>query len=149
MSKRRSDSTRGVHVKVKKRKGVKVRIVNVPDSDDEGPSRINTEYARLLKTRVSASGKAESVTMDRLPLPEAKVKRAAQNNPPESTVDGYEEITTGPTIPDAKAKKKRKRLNDSVSTLVTEGFSCANNSSDKDTGLAGQTYHHPRRDDHP
>jgi hypothetical protein len=117
MTKRYWDSTRGTGVKVKKRKGMKVRTVNVPDSDDEDPTpKVETEYARLLKTRVATSGKAESVTRNSLPVFE--VKAISHNNSLEPTVDSYEEVVVGNATPTTKAKKQRKRVNDSVHCVL-------------------------------
>jgi len=91
MTKRHRDSTRGVNTKFKKQKGVKVRTVSIPDSDEEGlPSNVETEYARLLKTRATTSGKVDGVTMNSLTLFEAKA--AASNDsldPPTGTCQGH------------------------------------------------------------
>jgi len=113
MAKRHGDSTHGVNVRVKKRKGIKVRTVAVPDSDEENHTpNVNTEYVRLLKTRVATSGKADSVTMDSLALFE--VKGVTHNDSSEPTIDGHEEIATEGAIPATTAKKRRKKKNDSV-----------------------------------
>lgn len=117
MAKRHGDSTYGVNTKVKKRKGIKVRTVNVPDSDDEGHSRnVETERARLLKTRVTASGKADSVTMNSLPLFEVE---SVVHGGLEPTIDSNEEVMAENTIPViATAKKRRKKMNDSVRSVL-------------------------------
>ena len=114
MAKRHGDPAYGVKVKVKKRRGIKVRTVAILDSDDEGTSNVDTEYARLLKTRVAISGKAESVTMNSLPLLE--VKNTHNDNPLEPCLDTQEpyEAVAENTAPSKPAKKKRKKANDSV-----------------------------------
>ena len=121
MTKRYADSTHGVKVKVKKRKGVKVRTVNVLDSDAEDPPDVDAEYARLLKTRVATSGKADSVTMNSLQLFEVKY---IPHNDTEPTIDSYEEVAVENTVPRATTKKPRKKKNDSVRfALSTNGSS--------------------------
>jgi len=113
MTKRYGDSAHGVNIRFKKRRGVKVRTVSIPDSDEEGfPPNVDTEYARLLKTRVTTSGKADSVTMDSLTLFE--VKPADHNDPLDPTIDIYEEPVVEETIPITTMKKRRKKANDSV-----------------------------------
>jgi len=114
MAKRHGDTTYGVKVKVKKRRGVKVRTINVPDSDDEGPPKVDTEYARLLKTRVAASGKADSITMNTLPVFELKAT-THNDDSLDPGLDGQpEESIVENTPPSMPAKKPRKKANDSV-----------------------------------
>jgi len=115
MAKRHGDPAYGVKVGVKKRKGIKVRTVTVPDSDDEGPSNVDTEYARLLKTRVTTSGKADSVTMNSLPLFEIK-NTTHSDEPSELCVNSLEpdETVAENTAPSKPAKKRRRKANDSV-----------------------------------
>lgn len=115
MTKRHGDPAYGVKVKVKKRKGVKVRTVTILDSDDEGPSNIDTEYARLLKTRVTTSGKADSVTMNSLPLLE--VQNTTHNDMPLAPCPDTQEpdeTVAESAVPSKPAKKRRKKANDSV-----------------------------------
>ena len=117
MSKRHGDTIHGTSVKVKKRKGIRVRTVTIPDSDDPPPN-VTTEYARLLKTRVTTSGKADSTTMKSLPLFE--VNDIARNDSLESTLDSYDEPVVENTVPSMPTKKRRKKANDSVRyTLFT------------------------------
>ena len=137
MAKRHGDPTRGVSVNVKKRKGIKVRTVNIPDSDDDAPPmKTDTEYARLLKTRVTTSGKVDSVTMDSLPLFEIE-----DHNLLEQTADYYEAAEAENTIPSVTAKKKRrKKANDSVSVAVlTTRLFDADNPPDQNANLARHT----------
>jgi len=123
MAKRHGESTHSVEVKVKRRKGVKVRTVNVPDSDDEAPPpNVDTEYARLLKTRVTASGKADSITMNTLKLTE--VRDATHNGPLEPTPDTCEESIVENAIPSMPAKKRRKKMNDSVRCTIFTNLPC-------------------------
>ena len=101
---------------VKKRKGIRVCTITIPDSDEENPALdVNTEYVRLLKTRVAPSGKADSVAMDSLALFE--VKDVTHDDSLEPTINGHEEIAAEGTmegaIPATTAKKRRKK-NDSV-----------------------------------
>ena len=115
MAKRHGDSTNGVGASLKKRRGIKVRAIYVPDSDDEDPPpRFDTEYARLLKTRVTTSGKAESVTMKTLPFFEVE---DIVHDSPEPTIDPPAPkdvmVETLPALT-APAKRKRKKANDSV-----------------------------------
>jgi hypothetical protein len=117
MAKRHGDSVHGANPKVKKRKGIKVRTISVPDSDDEGPPpNVNAGFARLLKTRVSTSGKAESVTMSSLPLFE--VKNSAHDDS-EPVIDDHEAVLVENKIPSKTAKKRRKKVNDSVRSATS------------------------------
>ena len=146
MAKRHGDSTHGISTKVKKRKGVKVRTVNIPDSDDEGSApNIDTEYARLLKTRVATSGKAGSITMSNIPLLE--IHHIAHDDSLEPISDNREEIVAENTIPSTPAKKRRKKKNDSVCcTLLTKPFYHADHSPDQDANFPGRAPYRPRRD---
>jgi hypothetical protein len=117
MAKRHGDPIHGAGTKVKKRKGIKIRTVIVPDSDDEGPPpNVDAGYARLLKTRVATSGKAESVTTSSLLLFEDK---EIVHNDSEPTTDNPEPLVVENTIPSRRARKQRRRKkgNDSVRTL--------------------------------
>jgi len=96
-----------------------IRTTHVPDSDDEGPPpNVDTEYARLLKTRVTASGEIDSVTMKTLPLFEDKDIACDSLEP---AVDCPDEVTADNTPPlmTVPAKKKRKRGNDSVRCILS------------------------------
>jgi len=114
MAKRQGGSVHSVGTKSKRRKGIKIRTISIPDSGDEDtpPSNINVEYARLLKTRVATSGKADSVTVNTVPLFETKV--TAHDDLPEPNVDSYEVVPPGNPTPSTKVKKKKKKKNDSV-----------------------------------
>lgn len=115
MAKRHGDSVHGVNVNIKKRKGIRVRTVTIPDSDDPPPN-VTTEYARLLKTRVAISGKADSVTMNSLPFFE--INNVAHDNSLEPTLDSYEEAAAENLVPGIPVKKRRKKVNDSVRCIL-------------------------------
>ena len=136
MSKRDSGSICRGKPKVKKRKGVKIRTVIAPDSDEEDShSNITKDYARLVQTRVTASGKVGNVTTSSIPLLEVEdtttdVQLGEDTNRVEETV--IED--TVPVVP--VTKKKRKKANDSVSLTWPPSLSClANDSSDQDAFL--------------
>ena len=117
MTKRHADPAPGTKARVKKRRGVKVRTVTIPDSDGEDSSNVDTEYARLLRTRVTASGKADSVTMNSLPLFEVK-KVADDDNLSDPGLNIQpEEVSVENAVPSKPAKKPRKKANDSVRYL--------------------------------
>ena len=125
MSKRPGGSISKPGIKVKKRKGIKVRSINVPESDDESPlPDANIDYARLLKTRIATSGKAGSVTMDALPVFE--VEDATHADSLELPVSGNE-IAVENTVLVAKSKKRRKKANDSVRKRLFISFFATNN----------------------
>lgn len=114
MAKRHGDSAHGFDVRIKKRKGVKVRTVRILDSDDENHTlNFDADYARLVKTRATTSGKAESTTMSSLPLFEVK-ETAHDDDPLDQTLNDREEISTENTILSVPAKRRRKKKNDSV-----------------------------------
>ena len=143
MAKRPGDSTHRVSVKVKRRKGVKIRTVTVLDPDKEGPPpNVKVEYARLLKTRVTTSGKADSVTMHTLPLFEAKeVVHSGSQEP--ATPSYHEGIIVGDPIPATTAKKRqRKKMNDSVRLVSIDQSPYANDSLDEDVHIPGCTPNH-------
>ena len=78
--------------------------------------KTDTEYARVLKTRVTTSGKVGSVTMGSLPLFEVE---NVTHNSLEQTADCYEAVAAENTIPSVTAKKKRrKKANDTVSFIL-------------------------------
>lgn len=119
MLKRKGDPLRTGTTKVKKRNQVKIRTLLIPDSDEEIPhSNINTTYSQLVKTRVKASGQANSVTSKILPLLEVP---GTANDLPEDHADYTEDTdtilqTVAPNT--SEARKKRKKENDSVSLLI-------------------------------
>lgn len=95
MSKRGGDQTRRVNPQAKKRKGVRVQTIIVLDSDDEcTPSNATTDYVRLVRTRVTLSSKAGSVTASIVPFLEAEDPPTSQ---PEAVIDNSTE-TTGESI---------------------------------------------------
>lgn len=112
MSKRDREPTRTHPTKVKKRRGVGSRIINVPDSDEEGLSQTaGDEYARLTKTRVAASGEVEQVSVSTFPVLE--VERSSTPTPLEE--DGDYAADVEENAPPVRKKKRRKKDNDSVS----------------------------------
>ena len=140
MAKRPHESG-GTTVKVKRQNGIRIRTVTVPDSDDDNPVlKVDTEYARLFKTRVSAAGKAENVTMKTLQIFEAK--EVPQDNPEPIANDCEAVITENPTST-KKAKKQRKRGNDSVSVFCIH-YCSANDLPDQDVDMVGRTVDGPR-----
>jgi len=142
MAKRPHDSSRGITVKVKRRKGVRIRTVTVPDSDDERPPSNNSiEYARSVRTRASTAGKAESVTTKTVRILEAKDVR---QDDPEPSADNHEEVIEENPIPTKKAKKQRKKKNDSVRRIVFTQPFYTNRFLDQDANLAGCTIGSPR-----
>ena len=101
--------------RVKKRNGVGSRTITVLDSDEEDPIPAATnEYARMTKTRVSASGKAEKVAMSNIPIFEVEEEWVDILDPLESnTLDSADAVVKN-TVPMVPAKQ-RQRANDSVS----------------------------------
>ena len=139
MAKRPHDSSRGitVKVKVKRQKGVRVRTVTVLDSDDERPpSNSNIEYARSVRTRASTAGKAESVTMKAVRIFEAKDVLQGE---PEPFVHNHEEVISEDPVPTKKARKQRKKYNDSVRRIVFTQNLCTNGFPDQDAKLVRHT----------
>ena len=112
MSKRGGDSTQLPATRMKKRKGIGSRTITVPDSDEEDLPPTANDYAQLTKTRVTASGKAGKVTMSSIPVFEAE--RLSPPVPLEENVDDFVDFTG--TIAPAAPAKRRKKVNDSVST---------------------------------
>ena len=134
MSKREGGFT---HSKVKKRRGVKIRTTIIPDSDEEDlPSNVNVDYARLVRTRVTASGKIGSVTTNSVPLLEGEEITA------DSSLEAGTDCAGDPVVGDVvmvvpTARRKQKKANDSVSIVEFILFSgLANDPSDKDAVLA-------------
>ena len=89
-----------------------MRVITVQDSDKPIPKAIS-EYARVTKTQVSTSGKAEKVSTSNILISEAEEWV--------DVLDQLEEDTHNPVIenvaPVAPAKQ-RQRANDSVSYLI-------------------------------
>ena len=142
MAKRPLDSSRGFTVKIKRRKGARVRIATVPDSDDEGPpSNNNLEYARSVKTRASTAGKAESVTMKSVRIFETKDTRQEDLEP---SVCNHEEVIAGDPPTTKKAKKQQKKKNDSVGRIVFTQCFYTNGFPDQDANLARRTVYSAR-----
>lgn len=115
MSKRGGDSALTT-TKVKKRKGVGFRIVTVLDSDEEDlPRTTRGEYARVTKTRVGASGKAERVSTTNVPILE--VEQSGIPAPLEENVEDTADTVVEKVIPTVPAKQPKK-VNDSVSDVI-------------------------------
>lgn len=114
MSKRGGDSTCVRPNKVKKRRGVGSRTIAVPDSDDDPLPMATNDYARVTKTRVGTSGKAERVAMSSVPIHEVERENIDIHVPLEGNIDGSAGVTTEPII-HAVPAKQRKKANDSVS----------------------------------
>jgi len=114
---KRAGATRTHTTKLKKRRGVGSRSITVLDSDEEDPPAAD-EYARITRTRVSSSGKAERVSTSSIPIFEAK--EANIHTPLENiSEDGGAEhvIPVGPA-----KQKQQKRANDSVSSLTPKAL---------------------------
>jgi len=140
MSKRGEGSTRGGNPKVKKRKGVKIRTVAIPDSDGEDPpTNVCTDYARLVQTRVTASGKIGNVTTSCVPLLDEE--EAAKDLPEVDTDRAGDPVVDNITVIPT-ARKKRNKANDSVSFIELVLLSgLANGSLDQDAVLARRAVH--------
>ena len=114
MSKRVSHSTLARTTKVKKRKGVGVRTIIVPDSDEEDTLPTDSEeYALVTKTRVGASGRAERVSMTSVPIFE--VEQPDILAPLEENLGDSTEVAKNVDVVLKVPAKRRKRVNDSVS----------------------------------
>lgn len=114
MSKR--DPTRIRVSKVKKRRGVGSRTITVMESDDEAPlSTATKEYARVTKTRVSTSGRAEKVAMSSVSFSE--MDQTTKRAPLEENINDSVDVVVENAIPAVPAKE-RKRANDSVSNTA-------------------------------
>lgn len=101
--------------KLKKRRGVGSRTITVLDSDEEHLPTITDEYARVTKTRVATSGKAERVVTSNVPIFE--VEEVDIRTPPEADVDVPVDTIVENAAPVVPAKR-RKRVNDSVSGQI-------------------------------
>ncbi|KAF9780597.1 hypothetical protein BJ322DRAFT_1112587 [Thelephora terrestris] len=117
MFKREGGLTHSGNPKVKKRKGVKIRTVIIPDSDEESPTpNVKMDYARLVQTHVTASGKVGSVTATSVPFVEAAEYLANGSmldidNDPNLASD----IPIHNVVPEMQVTKmRRKRGNDST-----------------------------------
>lgn len=116
MSKRREDASRKHTTKVKKRRGVGSRTISVLDSDDEDPLPTTTvDYARVTKTRVGTSGKAEKVATSSVQI--SDVEKVNAHAPQETDMDGSADAVTENVVLVVPAKR-RKKVNDSVSGPV-------------------------------
>ena len=111
MSKRGGDSIRVRATKVRKCKGVGSRTFIVLDSDDEDPSKVSTEYAR-----VTTSGKRERIATSSVPVFEMEEASVDIHVPPEANADNFVDAAAENVLPTVPTKKRRKRGNDSVSS---------------------------------
>jgi len=114
MSKRAGGSTRVRATKIKKRKGVGSRTIVVLDSDEDvSLPTAASDYARVMKTRVGASGEAKGFTMGTIPI--LDVDKVDISTPlPEADTNGSAD-TVGENVVHVLPAKPRKRANDSVS----------------------------------
>jgi hypothetical protein len=121
---KRADSTRLRATKIKKRRGVGSRTIDVLDSDeDDLPPITGDEYALVVKTRVGVSGKAERVSTSSVPIFETpSTPVPLEENPGDSMDVIVEDIL--PAVP----AKRLKKVNDSVSHSIYRFLSIANNS---------------------
>jgi hypothetical protein len=110
MSKRGGEPTYSRPTKVKKRKGVGSRVISVPDSDEDSQAA-DDEYARVTKTRVAGSGKAEQISVSTFPVLE--VERPSLPTALEEDGDYAADIEENSTP--VEKKEQRKKINDSVS----------------------------------
>ena len=132
MSKRGGDSTRIRATKVKKRKGVGSRTIVVLDSDEESVPPTANDYARVTKTRVAISGKAERIATSSVPIFEVEKVNATPLEPNMDVPGDTGVVDVDPVVP----AKRRKRANDSVSGQIIISLGVANNTLDQDVLLA-------------
>lgn len=136
MSKREGDPARVHSTKVKKRRGVGFRTITILDSDDEEgfPQISSREYARVTKTRVGASGKAERVSTGSVPIFEKSNTPAPLGENADGSVDGV----AVESVVHALSAKRSKRANDSVSETYhyNRPLCIANDPPDQDVLLA-------------
>lgn len=126
MSKRAGEPVYVRPTKVKKRKGVGSRIISVPNSDEEDfPRTSGDEYARVTKTRIATSGKAERVYVSTVPVLE--VEQPSTPTLPEE--DGAYAADVEEKAAPAVKKKRRKKDNDSVSDPVYQPLCIADHFS--------------------
>lgn len=135
MSKRGGERTR--NPKVKKRRGVKIHTTIIPDSDEEDlPSNVDVDYARLVQTRITASGKIGNITMSSIPLLEGEEITG------DSSLEAGTNCAEDPVVEDvvtvvSTTQRKQKKVNDSVSIVKFILLSSlANDPSDEDAILA-------------
>ena len=146
MSKRGGEPALARPAKVKKRKGVGSRVINVPDSDEENFFQTSgDEYARVTKTRVAASGKADQVSVSTFPVLE--VERSSTPTPLEEDGDYAADVEENP--PPVEKKKRRKKVNDSVSVPRTSHFLSLTLSLDQDALMAQQAVSYSRQGSQP
>lgn len=146
MSKRGGDSIRNGYPTVKKRKGVKIRTLAIPDSDEESaPSNVTSDYARLVKTRVKASGEAGSVTTSSILLTEVA---DITNDPPLEVDTGFTDtVLEDAVLTNRVTTRKRTKANDSVSPAKCPPLSSLTNGPpDQDDFMARRAVCCPRRD---
>ena len=111
MSKRKGGSIRST--KLKKSRGVGSRTINVLDSDEDSPLPVaSNDYARVTKTRVGTSGKAEKVSMTSVPILE--IEQPSPPTPLEENAEHSADVIIKNVVPEMPAKQ-RKKVNDSVS----------------------------------
>ena len=114
MLKRGGNLTRTRAAKIKKRRGVGSRSITVLDSDEEDLApKVSTEYARVTKARVAASGKVERIATNSVQIFEAD--EIDVQGPQETDTDNFVGATTENVVRTVPAKKRRKGANDSVS----------------------------------
>lgn len=115
MSKREGGPIPKSNPKIKMRKGVKTRTIMVAESDEEDPpANASTDYAWLVQTRVTASGKAGTITTRSVPLLE--VEDVAGDGSLGANINDDEDVVVGDTVTVVPAARKaRKKANDSVS----------------------------------
>ena len=119
MPKQGGHLTRIRTTKVKERRGVGSRTITVLDSDKEDPLTITGDkYARVTKTRVTTSGKAEKVSTSNVPI--SKVEKVDAHSPLGADTDVPADTVVENTVHAAPAKKRKKRekANDSISGPV-------------------------------
>jgi hypothetical protein len=146
MSKRGGEPTRLRLTKVKKRKGVGSRVITVLSSDEEATIPAATDdYARITKTRVGSSGKADGVVTSSIPVFETEEVNVQA---PEEIVNSFVDAAIENTIPAVPAKR-RKKANDTVSPQPYYPFSVAENRSDQDAFMAERAVRCSRRDGQP
>jgi mRNA-degrading endonuclease toxin of MazEF toxin-antitoxin module len=132
MSKQRGNLSRVHFTKVKKRKGVGSRTIIVPDSNDndDSPLTMTTEYARVTKTRVTTSGKADGVTTSSFLFSE--VETADSHAPLEEDANVPADSVAENIVHVVPAKKKRKKANDTVRPLTLSTFDITKGPLDQD-----------------
>ena len=115
MSKRGNSPPSKGNTKVKRRKGIKVRAIVIPDSD-EGciPQNVGTDYARLVQTQVKTSGKVGNITTYSVSFLDTEgVANDLLAEVDTNDVGDMVENVTLAMIP--KTRRKQRKANDSVS----------------------------------